>query len=278
MNDELRKPRKYDLVLGNQQQPQSGDLVLGGIAGVKKRLRSQSLDEKIAAIEEIKKYGKEGFDLLNNTFINTKDIDVKIAVLKEWTNYGDEGLNLVIECFSGYFLGVPHKSLWIQKAAIEILINCPQEKAKLALRGNTNTVRLYIKRGTERLNKKDYQGAIDDFSEVLDYIFEYTKLYNIRAFCYQQLQRYQLAINDLSRIITIASNSDFLYEVYFNRGNCYLSLKQYQNAIADYTKAIEIKTDFIPAYFTRGIVYKELGKIAKAEKDFNDVKQLKYKL
>ncbi|VEP15328.1 hypothetical protein H1P_3260006 [Hyella patelloides LEGE 07179] len=225
-NNNEKQPKEYDLVLGNQQQPQSGDLVLGGIAGVKKRLRSQSLNEKIAVIEQLEKYGVEGFDILIDIGKKEDDIQIKKLVFKEIIKYGDRGVNFVIEHLF-------HSSLWIQKAAIEILIDCPQEKAKLALRGNTNSVSLYIKRGTERLNKKDYQGAIDDFSEVLDYIFEYTDLYNRRAFCYQQLQQYQLAINDLSRIITIASNSNSLHGVYYNRGNCYLSLKEYKKAIAD---------------------------------------------
>ena len=161
MNEE-KQPKEYDLVLGDRDRPQPGDLVLGGIAGVKRRLESQSINKKLAAIEEVEKYGEAGFNLLIDVFRKDNNIEVIKAVLQEMMKYGDRGIDFAIEQLSSYYFG-------IQKAAIEVLINCPQEKAKLALRGNTDLVGIYIKRGTNRLKRNDYEGAISDFSEVLDY-------------------------------------------------------------------------------------------------------------
>lgn len=269
MNTE-KKPKEYDLVLGDRDRPQPGDLVLGGIAGVKRRLESPSINKKLAAIKEVEKYGEAGFDLLIDIFRKDNNIEVIKAVLQEMIKDGDRGIDFAIEQLSSYSLG-------IQKAAIEVLINCPQEKAKLALRGNTDLVGIYIKRGTNRLKRNDYEGAISDFSEVLDYTFEYAQLYYRRAFCYQKLQQYQLAINDLSRIIALTTNPSKIHGVYYNRGSCYFSLKELTSAIADFTQAIEIKPNFFQAYLVRGMVYKELGDLKKAEEDFNMVKQLKPK-
>ena len=265
-----KQPKEYDLVLGKQDRPQSGDLVLGGIAGVKRRLESQSINEKLAAIKDIAKYGEAGFDLLIDVLRKNDNIKVIEAVFQEMIKYGDRDISFVIN-------QLYNSSFQIQQAAIEVLINCPQEQAKLALRGNIRCVGIYIKRGTKRLKSKDYEGAISDFSEVLDYIFEYAELYNRRAFCYQRLQQYQLAINDLSRIIALTSNPSKIHGVYYNRGSCYFSLKELTSAIADFSQAIEIKPDFFQAYLVRGMVYKESGDIKKAEEDFNMVKQLKPK-
>ena len=267
MNEQ--QPKEYDLVLGNQNKPQPGDLVLGGIAGIKRRLESQSINKKLIAIKEIE-YGEAGLDLLIDVFRKDENIEVIKAVLQQMIKYGDRGIDFVIEQLYSYFPG-------IQKLAIEVLINCPQEKAKLALRGNTDLVGIYIKRGTNRLKRKDYEGAIADFSEVLDYTFEYAELYNRRAFCYQKLQQYQLAINDLSRIIELTTNPGKIHGVYYNRGSCYFSLKELASAIADFSQAIKIKPDFFQAYLFRGILYEELGDTKKAEENFNLGKQLKPK-
>src|SRR4028118_357831 len=48
----------------NLNQPKTGDMVLGGLEGVKRRLASDSVEQKIAALSEAFKYGQAGLDLV----------------------------------------------------------------------------------------------------------------------------------------------------------------------------------------------------------------------
>ncbi len=67
MNDEDKKPREYDLVLGGNNPPLNA-LVLGGIEGVKLRFsKAKSDEDKIAALKDALKYG-EATDIRNANF------------------------------------------------------------------------------------------------------------------------------------------------------------------------------------------------------------------
>jgi hypothetical protein len=72
MNDDERKPKEYDLVLGGNNSPLNA-FVLGGIGGVKHRFaRAKSDDEKIAILKDALKYGEEGEDFLSDIFSISK--------------------------------------------------------------------------------------------------------------------------------------------------------------------------------------------------------------
>lgn len=45
------QPKKYDLVLGGNNLPPTNGLVLGGIEGVKRRLDSDDIEVRIAALK-----------------------------------------------------------------------------------------------------------------------------------------------------------------------------------------------------------------------------------
>ena len=64
MNDKLREPTEYDLVLGGDNPPPVDGLVLGGIAGVERRLFSQQFATKLDAVTEALKYDDEGIGLV----------------------------------------------------------------------------------------------------------------------------------------------------------------------------------------------------------------------
>lgn len=115
MSNNLNNPRECDVVLGGQ--PVGGvsfcpveladpkgqnaapvnSAVLGGIKGVKQRLSSQNVSERIAALSEALNYGEEGLELLlqalnsNDEKINfaayqllkhREELEVKVAVSK----------------------------------------------------------------------------------------------------------------------------------------------------------------------------------------------------
>lgn len=81
MNDELKQPKEYDLVLGGNNPPPTDGLVLDGIEGVKKRLASNDIEVKIAALSDAQKYGDEGLDLVVDALQDKSD-RVGIAAYK----------------------------------------------------------------------------------------------------------------------------------------------------------------------------------------------------
>ena len=61
---ESKKPTEYDLVLGGNNPPPVDGVVLGGLAGVERRLASNNFEAKLAAVTEALKYGDEGISLI----------------------------------------------------------------------------------------------------------------------------------------------------------------------------------------------------------------------
>ena len=61
--DNSNQPREYDAVLGGQSQIPIAAAVLGGIAGVKQRLHSPSIEPRIAAVKDAPKYGDAGLNI-----------------------------------------------------------------------------------------------------------------------------------------------------------------------------------------------------------------------
>lgn len=58
------QPRAYDVVLGGQISAPVDGAVLGGLPGLKRRLLSPSVVERVAALKQTLNYGQEGKDLL----------------------------------------------------------------------------------------------------------------------------------------------------------------------------------------------------------------------
>jgi len=59
-----QQPREYDAVLGGNSPSLEGAAVLGGIEGVKLRLRNPDAKVRIAALEQALNYGEQGLDLV----------------------------------------------------------------------------------------------------------------------------------------------------------------------------------------------------------------------
>jgi formylglycine-generating enzyme required for sulfatase activity len=59
-----QQPREYDAVLGGNSPSLESAAVLGGIEGVKLRLKNPNLNVRIAALEQALNYGEQGLDLV----------------------------------------------------------------------------------------------------------------------------------------------------------------------------------------------------------------------
>jgi len=64
MTHNPNQPREFDAVLGSQLPAPDGIAVLGGLEGVKRRLASATVEQRIAALKEALNYGSPGLDLV----------------------------------------------------------------------------------------------------------------------------------------------------------------------------------------------------------------------
>jgi formylglycine-generating enzyme required for sulfatase activity len=72
-----QQPREYDAVLGGNSPSLEGAAVLGGIEGVKLRLKNPDAKVRIAALEQAVNYGEQGLDLVI-AGLNNESIEVQI--------------------------------------------------------------------------------------------------------------------------------------------------------------------------------------------------------
>ncbi|MBW4442583.1 MAG: hypothetical protein KME10_15385 [Plectolyngbya sp. WJT66-NPBG17] len=56
-------PNEFDAVLGNSARPMMGSVVLGGIEGIRQRLKSDRIDQRISALREVQ-HTQVGLDLI----------------------------------------------------------------------------------------------------------------------------------------------------------------------------------------------------------------------
>lgn len=64
MIENSHQPRDDDAVLGRQVTAPASGAVLGGLEGVKQRLASTTVSQRVAALKEALNYGKAGLNLV----------------------------------------------------------------------------------------------------------------------------------------------------------------------------------------------------------------------
>jgi tetratricopeptide (TPR) repeat protein len=101
--------------------------------------------------------------------------------------------------------------------------------------------------GCERMGHRDYDGAVESFTEVIAMDGKYTKAYFMRGQAFYQLKDYRRAIEDFTRSISLnAQDSDS----YLWRGAAESRSGQDADAVDDYEKAIRLNPQLIKNYDT----------------------------
>ncbi|BBC24093.1 tetratricopeptide repeat protein [Pseudanabaena sp. ABRG5-3] len=112
--------------------------------------------------------------------------------------------------------------------------------------------------GSEKAAKKDYKGAIADWSDAIRLNPEYfLDAYN----------RESAKKDDHKQAISSPLDDA---KAYGDRGLVKYTLKDYQGAIADWNEAIRLKPDFALAYYNRGVAKYTLGDPKGAIADYNE--------
>ncbi|MEH2074012.1 MAG: hypothetical protein V7K57_06415 [Nostoc sp.] len=91
MNNNPNQPREFDAVLGGEAPPPASGVVLGGIEGVKSRLKSLVVEVQVAALSEALNYGDDGLDLVINTLTDSSEQVQRFAAKLLKQRGGDKG-------------------------------------------------------------------------------------------------------------------------------------------------------------------------------------------
>ncbi|MCW5314275.1 tetratricopeptide repeat protein [Nostoc sp. KVJ3] len=127
----------------------------------------------------------------------------------------------------------------------------------------------------EGVNKYDvgnYEGAIEDFNQVIQSDPKNAMAYNRRGDAYYRLGDYEQAKADSSQAILLNPQDA---NAYFDRGFAFSELGKYKEAIADYTQAIKLNSQDAYAYYGRGLARTQLKDNKGAIGDFSKAIALK---
>lgn len=123
----------------------------------------------------------------------------------------------------------------------------------------------YSQRAMSRFEKSDLDGAIADFTKVIELNGQNQEFcYYFRGIALYRKGDLDQAIDDLSKAISIRSNPRF----YDDRGTLLAKKGDLDGAIGDLNKAVEIEPQYAKAYGDRGIVRLMRGEDMQAELDF----------
>ena len=130
-----------------------------------------------------------------------------------------------------------------------------------------------INRGSCYRRQKQYQNALNDFSEVLAMQKRNRKALNNRGLTYSDMGRYQLALQDFN---TALDRPRSYAPALVNRGNVYLKpeVRQYANAEADFRKVTELTPDDHNAWFRLGYALAQRGRHNEAIESLSKAIQL----
>jgi tetratricopeptide (TPR) repeat protein len=126
----------------------------------------------------------------------------------------------------------------------------------------------YYNNGCDKVLKKNYTGAIADFSEAIKCDSGFIQAYENRGVAKFYLQDHKGAIADYNKALEINPND---YNTYGRRGWAKLNLRDCIGAIADFNKALEGNQDDAQYYNIRGQAKYQLQDYKGAIDDYNAV-------
>jgi len=129
---------------------------------------------------------------------------------------------------------------------------------------------LYV-RGVEKIQARDYWGAIMVLSEAIQLNGYFIEAYLKRCQAYIAVFKDLDALKDCQQILNIQPDNPFAY---YYRGRARQRLGYADSAVRCYTKAIRLKPDFAPSYYYRGVAYYELGNRAHAIADWENYTEI----
>ena len=118
---------------------------------------------------------------------------------------------------------------------------------------------------------KQYDKAIEHYTEAVTLNPELAEAYNNRGNVYRSKGKFDAAIQDYNT--AIALNPE-LAEVYNNLGAAYGKKGELDTALQNYNTAIALNPELADTYSNRGYIYIEIGNLEKAIQDYNKAIEL----
>ncbi|MEM7556188.1 MAG: tetratricopeptide repeat protein [Cyanobacteria bacterium P01_A01_bin.84] len=123
----------------------------------------------------------------------------------------------------------------------------------------------YYKQGHASYKLRNYQEAVEKFTNAIGKNSRNAKVYMNRGNAHYNLKDYQAAIADYTKAIEINPGE---FKAHVNRGNVYHILAEYSTdpdekyklAITDYNRALSLNNQEVEAYIRRGIVRSKVAK------------------
>ncbi|MEJ2285250.1 MAG: tetratricopeptide repeat protein, partial [Desulfobacterales bacterium] len=98
------------------------------------------------------------------------------------------------------------------------------------------------------MRARQYDQAIEAFSEVIEMIPEDVEAYNYRGIARAYEKDYEGAIDDYTRALTIKPGDA---QALHNRGFAWVKTGNLENALNDFSRAIELEPRFLDAYTSK---------------------------
>lgn len=130
---------------------------------------------------------------------------------------------------------------------------------------NSESAKLYIKRGYLKFCLGDYKSAIEDLTLAQGLTPNNYNIYYLRGRAWYKKGNYQDAMEDFDKAIELKRRDSKLY---VSRGLVKDSLCEYESAIADYTLALKFDKKSRTAYINRGIANDKIGRPIAAIGDY----------
>jgi tetratricopeptide (TPR) repeat protein len=136
---------------------------------------------------------------------------------------------------------------------------------------NEDDEQAYFKRALTRSELDEIEGAINDYTRVIQINPKHDTAYSNRGLLRYELGNREGAIADFNRALLINSGNSIAY---CNRGVVRLELGNLMGAVEDFSDAILVAPDCAPAYFQRGQARTQMGNKMGAVEDFSNVIRL----
>ncbi len=143
-------------------------------------------------------------------------------------------------------------------------------------RGLDLMARIYLYRGLARQRLGDWQGALADFTALIQAQPQASQGFALRAAVHLALGNKEAALADLDQ--ALSCNCDWGLAdaalAYRQRGDLHRQANRLQQAIADYTQALLLNSQERHALFWRALLWDQAGEIESALADYTQLLQL----
>jgi tetratricopeptide (TPR) repeat protein len=126
--------------------------------------------------------------------------------------------------------------------------------------------------GLYKYNSQNYEGAIKDFTKVLDQRPEDTTAVMYIAHSYRDMLKFKSAVMFYDRVLLIDSLN---YTAMLNKGKCRYNLEDYKESMGDFLELVYNYPDSADAYYYKAMIKCNYGNFNEAIKEFDKTIEIK---